>query len=148
MTTSQGHAIDLTRCHFKRTVGDIDVFGTWFFGDASAGPRPCLVLLPANRNSGRRPVPIVILVDQAWIWSEEIGDPAESARRSLLYARLLGLNTADIGEAFRVAGLIRDHLSDLISLPPIPQSERFVAADGISTDENGRTTELKIFDYH
>lgn len=145
MVNLQGDALDLTRCHFERRVQDMDVFGTWFFGED--GPRPCIALLPANRGKGWRSFPVVIPVDDAWIWSPEIGNPRESAQRSMRYARVLRLNTADLAEPFRIAQIIAGLLPDLLTIPPFPASERVVAADAIVLDGDGRTTEREILDY-
>lgn len=140
-------ALDLTRCHFERRVQDIDVFGTWYFGGLS-GPQPCLALLPANRPSGIEPTPVVVLQRDAWVWSPEFGEPAISVRRSMRYAHVLGLNTADMAQPLRIAAMLADLLPDLISIPPMPTSERVIVADVTRTDADGRTTEGVIFDYH
>lgn len=138
--------IDLTRVHFQRQKGQIMVYGTWYLGGYGTIPRPCLVLanvlaMPPAAMLG------CVLLDDAHLWSEEVGDPQYAAVTSFNMARRMGLNVADIGEPMKVATAIRDHLSDLISIPPMPPSERVVVADATMVDESGRTIVSEILDY-
>lgn len=113
-------AIDLTRHHWRHRHGDIDAYGTWFLG-ADSGPRPCLVLIHAHNYA--RTTPCAVRLEDAWRWSEEIGDPADAARYALAFAEALGLG-ATPSAAIRVRGIIVDHLGDLINMPPMPNAMR------------------------
>ena len=42
-------AIDLTRHHFMRELGDIVLFGAWVYNDEQEDTEPALVLLPRYR---------------------------------------------------------------------------------------------------
>lgn len=52
--TERKHFLDLTRCHFQRTLGDIQLYGTWVpRGDDDDHTEPALVLM-SRRFGGRR----------------------------------------------------------------------------------------------
>jgi hypothetical protein len=115
-------ALDLTRYHFRHLHGDITAYGTWWLAEDS-GPRPCLVLLPTHKQSWEKTRPCVVMLDQAWVWSEEIGDPFRAARNALDFADALGLG-ASPSNGIRVRSIIVDHLDDLLKMPVMPEAMR------------------------
>ena len=65
----------------------------------------------------------VVPMDQAWRWSEEMGDPRDAALNAMRFANTLGLGASPTA-AIRVRGIIVDHLGDLLSMPPMPDDMR------------------------
>jgi len=116
-------AIDLTRCRWTQKHGDITAYGTWWLAEDS-GPRPCLVLLPTHHSAWHRAHPCVVLLDQAWIWSEEVGDPERAARTAFEFCTALRLDAGNPSNVIRVRAIIVDHLGDLTSMPPMPTDMR------------------------
>lgn len=116
-------ALDLTRTHFVQRHGDIVVYGSWWLADES-GPRPCLVLLPAHRQSWQKATPCVVPIETAWRWSEAIGDPEYAARMAFEFAQWLGLDVNNPQNIFRVRAIVADHLGDLLRMPPMPDDMR------------------------
>lgn len=138
-TTLVRPALDLTRYHWRHQRSDLTVYGTWWLAEDS-GPKACLVLTSVH-NQGRRAPPCVVLLDQAWMWSEEIGDPVRAAKVAVSFVDALGL-TPDVKSAFRVRSIIVDHLHDLLTLPPMPDAMRVKAVLGeakIKSREGGET---------
>lgn len=113
-------AVDLTRVHWSRELGDITIQGTWWMG-LDSGPRPCMVLTATRKQS--HTVPCVVLLDDAWVWSETIGDPQYAARTAMMFCKALGMIAAP-SNAIRVRSMIVDHLDDLMKIPPMPESFR------------------------
>jgi hypothetical protein len=133
-------ALDLTRYHFRRELGDITVFGTWWLPEDS-GPIPCLVLFPTHVRA-EEAVPCVVMIADAWRWSEAIGNPADCARQSFRFAQMLRLDTSNISNVFLVRSLIHDHLQDLLTMPPMPSDmrETVVLGEAKVTDHEGGQT--------
>jgi hypothetical protein len=135
------HVLDLTRYAWKQRHGDIEVIGTWLMH--RDGPLACMVLKPASAQTYDRFTPCAVLQKNAWVWSEAIGDGGEAARASYDFAAALGLNQHNATNVFRVASIIRDHIGDLLAIPPMPD-ERVVVGEATITDERGRVTEREI----
>lgn len=138
-------ALDLTRYAWRHQRSDITVYGTWWLAEDS-GPKPCLVLT-SSHNQGRRAPPCVVLLDQAWMWSEEIGDPVRAAKVAMEFVDALGL-TADVKSAFRVRSIIVDHLHDLLTMPVMPNAMRVSTVLGeakITSREGGETIRHEEF---
>lgn len=115
-------ALDLTRYHDRHQHGDITVYLTWWLASDS-GPKQCLVLVPTHAQSYERTTPCVVPMNHAWVWSEEIGDPAAAAATAMSFARALGLE-ASPRQAIRIRSIIVDHLDDLVRMPPMPDDMR------------------------
>jgi hypothetical protein len=137
------HAIDLEKRAFTFTSQGITGIGTWV--RTGNGFRPCMVLIPAGRELDEWLIPCVVMMDRAWIWSEEVGDPAEAARTAINFAEALGYNPYDRRAVFRIARLINDHLDDLLKIPPYTETQ--TVADVIITNTaTGQVTEAEIRD--
>lgn len=130
--------LDLTQPAFTYIHGDITLFGAWF-GESL---RPCLALLPSYRRRGFKPV--VVLMDDAHLWDTQIGSPFYVKQEAPRMAVALGFDPTPATCA-RIANLINDHLSDLLSIRPKP-AELAVVADALLTDESGRQTHHEIQD--
>jgi len=137
--------LDLTKSHFRQEHGDITVYGTWWLGDKE-GAWPCLVLVPTFRVLLPTCAPCVVSLDLAWIWSEEHGSPEFAADTAMSFAQSLGLGT-EPRNVFRVAGIIRDHIGDLLTIPPRPTVEQQAVGDILITDkQSGKTRHAEIKD--
>jgi hypothetical protein len=137
------HAIDLTKTAWSHLRGDLTVHGTWWFGNKNGMPRPCIVIIPTFRQSWEKSTPAVVTVDDAWVWSEEIGDGARSARLAFKFAEGLGLDITQATQVFRVASIIREHLGDLQTIRPYDNG-KVVVAEAVLTDERGKSVEAVI----
>lgn len=132
-------AIDLTNPAWTHVHRDLTVYGTYWLADED-GPRPCLVLLPTDQRKWAYVAPCVVLLDQAWIWSEEIGDARRAAHTAFEFARCLGLDQEPT-TVMRLRSIIVDHLPDLVPMPPMPAELRpkeAVLGDITIKDESGK----------
>lgn len=130
------YALDLTQNAWKRQHGDITVYGTWY----GEHLKPCIVLVPAHRQIVK---PCVVLLDNAWMWSEEIGEPGHCARTAMVFAEYLGLDHLSAMTVQRIASIIRDSLSDLIGIKPKP-TDNIVVADALWTDTDGKRRHAEV----
>lgn len=126
--------LDLAIWHRRQQHGDISTFLTWL-GDTRR--TPALVLVRTGRLGHEGAIPCIVPLTRAWVWSEDIGDPRQAARATTDFAASLGLNPHNPTDCIRVMSIIRDHLGDLVLMPPKPVEAR-VVADAIRIDENGR----------
>lgn len=116
-------ALDLTHHAWRQEHGDLIAYGSWWLA-SDAGPRPCIVLLPARRQSWEKAKPAVILIDQAWLWDEKIGDGARAARLAYQFAGGLGLDPGNPNTLIRIRSIIADHIGDLLAMKPMPDDMR------------------------
>ena len=136
------HDLDLTQPAFQKRRGDLMLYGAWH----GKTLRPCLVVFPAFRIE--KPVPLVIEVDCAWKWNpDDIDvDPRENARLIGAFMRSNGMDYSNPFTAMKVAGLIHDHLGDLLAIPP-KRGDDVVVADAIHTDrDTGKVTHREIIE--
>lgn len=122
-------ALDLTRYAWRQEHGDIVAYGSWWLADDS-GPRPCIALLPINRASWEKSKPAVVLIDQAWVWDETIGDGARAAALAFQFAQGMGLDESNPNTLIRIRSIIADHIGDLLKIPPMPKELRPVETMG------------------
>lgn len=142
MTDTPDVALDLRRTHFTHPRGDVTVYGTWLLTNR----RPCLVLLPSfTRIDSDYLVPCIIPMDQAYKWDEHTGDPAHCAQMTWWFAQALGIDAHNPSNMIRLTSIIREHLGDLLTMPPFPESQTEIVADTLMVNhETGRTTEATI----
>lgn len=133
-------ALDLTRYHARHQHGDLTVFLTWFGDELS----PCLVIVPTHYEGHERVTPCVVPQRAAWIWSEGVGDGAHCARTSNQFCHHLRI-TPHINNCIRITSMIRDHIGDLLFVPPAP-FERIVVGDAIRRDSDGKERHSEIID--
>jgi len=137
-------ALDLSKAHFKRVKGDLTVIGTWLIGNDA--PEPALVLVPSHAEGFERVTPCVVPLSAAWIWSEESGDPVHAARQSYTFAKALNVSAENVYTCMRISSLIRNHLGDLVAMPPMPKDGLEVVADALRVDEDGTEHYAEILD--
>jgi hypothetical protein len=133
-------ALDLTRYHARHQRGDLAVFLTWHGNDLE----PCLVIVPAHYEGHERVTPCIVPQKAAWIWSEALGDGAHCARTSYQFCEFLRINP-DPMDCIRITSIIREHIGDLLSIPPAP-FETVVVADAIRRDSDGKERYSEIVD--
>lgn len=132
--------LDLARRHFRREKGDITVYGTWF----GRYQEPALVLVPRYRRA-EDIIPCVVPLKRAWVWSESIGDPKQVADTAFDFCIALGLSPYEPANFLRIVDIVRDHLGDLLTIPPKPREYRAVA-DAIIVESDGKTREHEVLD--
>lgn len=135
--------LDLNKRVWTFRRSGVTAIGTWVrVGDRF---RPCMVLIPADREYDDRLMPCVVTMDRAWIWSEEIGDPAQAAATAFQFAHALGFNAYDGPTVRRIAMFIADHLDDLLKIPPYQDSDAEVVAEVTMTNPvTGKVTEAVL----
>ncbi len=133
------HFLDLSRHHFKRDVGDLTIYGVWIpSADSDDDSEPALAIIPRYR---RIKAPCVIALSAVYKYD----DPRYLAHASHIFCESLGIEQ-NIGNAMKVANLINDHLSDLISMPPEPL-EAVSVGTGRVIHANGSYRTANIFDH-
>ncbi|EHK57644.1 hypothetical protein [Allomesorhizobium alhagi] len=134
--------LDLTKRAWVRTRGELTAIGTWICIDEQM--RPCMAIVRTGEELGDYTFPCVVTMDKAWIYSEEIGDMAKAAHQvaSFLDPLRLGTGTRAI---FRLLGLIRDCLGDLLSIPPyVAPAQTAIAELTVTERETGKVREVEI----
>jgi len=149
--------LDLNRYHFKRTVMGITILGTWFIDHDRN--RPCLVLIREGEELTTM-APAVVAMDEAytfdipWRWEDYRenfdyrGHPQRAWALVRLIATQLRLNEHDAKTLSRIGDLIKDHLGDLISIPPYvaPDNRRLLGEAVLTNRSTGHTREIEIKD--
>jgi hypothetical protein len=140
MIESARPAIDLTRYHFVRELGDIRLYGTWLYHPEDDDDEPCLVLVPAHRTYGV--VPCCVALSAAFRYT----DPRHLAAVSLRFAKDLGFEGSEMSAAHKIGSIIHDHLLDLIKMPENP-TEAIVGATANVNFGDGRKRTVEIMDH-
>jgi hypothetical protein len=132
------HAIDLTRYHFTRDVGDLSIFGTWLYNDDQEDTEPCLVVIPRYRTTGFKPV--VVALSAAYRYN----NPKYLAHVAGAFAQSLGFEDS-LSQARKIATLIWDHLLDLLNMPLDPTEATVVGE--VTIDQGGKKRTIEVLDY-
>lgn len=133
--TDRQPAIDLTRHHFVRHLGDLSIYGSWLWNNDQESHEPCLVIIPRYQRRGFKPC--VVALSAAYKYN----DPRYLARVSWEFLSLLGFAQTP-SEGHKVASLIHDHLGDLLTMPPNPTSTIVVADATIGSGMGKRAIEI------
>jgi len=128
-------AIDLTRFHFKRELGDITIFGTWLYNNEDDDSEPCLVLLPTFRHRGVKP-PVIALSA-----AHRYNDARYLAQSMPVILQSLGFQDS-LTQANRIAELIHSHLPDLVAMPNDPTEAVVVGHANIYDQTGSKTVEV------
>ena len=131
-------ALDLSRNHFVRPIGDLVCVGTWLMNNDQEDYEPCLVIVPRYRKSGFKPC--VVALSVAWKYNE----PQYLARASQIFTKMLGMEDC-MSNAHKVGEIIHSHLGDLVKMPPNP-TQSIVVADASYTVE-GKTHSVELLDH-
>ena len=133
-------AIDLTRHHFMRELGDLVVFGTWLMNDDQEDTEPALVLLPRYRSPSSV-TPCVVALSSAYLYN----DPKYCVNAAKGIAKALGFEDS-MAATHKIADILHSHLPDLISMPIDPTQA--VAIGEASIDIcNGKRETVAFMDY-
>lgn len=133
-------AIDLTRHHFMRELGDIVLFGTWVMNDAQEDTEPALVLLPRYRPPSSV-IPCVVALSAAYLYN----DPKYCVRAAKGIAKALGFEDS-MTTTHKIADILHSHLPDLVSMPVDPTRAEVVGEATVNLG-NGRRQTVEILDY-
>lgn len=133
-TAERRPAIDLTRTHFRRTLGDLTVHGTWLWNDDQEAEEPCLVI--TSSRALKRFKPFVVALSAAYKYNEP-GYLAAVARELAVT-----LESDSMATAHKVATLIADHLDLLLTMPPNPTTAIVMADAVINTGSRSVTAEI------
>ena len=129
-------AIDLTRHHFFRELGDLVVIGTWVYSDDQEDTEPALVILPRYRPpSSVRPCVIALSVAYRY------NDAKYLVRSAKGIAKALGFEDS-MTTTHKIADAIHSHLPDLVSMPVDPQTPVVVGEANVEIGGKKRTIEL------
>ena len=134
------HAIDLTRTHFFREVGDMCIAGTWIRNEDQEDDEPALVILPRYRPPSSVK-PCVIGLSAAFKYD----NPKYLARAAPHIAKCLGFEDS-LQRANKIATLIHDHIPDLVRMPVNP-TEAVVVADGTFTKSDGSSSHVELREF-
>lgn len=134
-------ALDLSKTHATFLHGDLTVILTWL----QHNRRPALVLVPTYALLNPDNVtPCIVPLDMAYMWDEHTGDGRHCATTTAIFMANLGM-PPNPRLAFRVTDLIREHLGDLLSCPPMPAVEQVeVAFATLTNSETGQVTQSGI----
>ena len=131
-------AIDLTRHHFVRHLGDVSIYGSWVYSEDQEKDEPALVIIPRLRRSGFKPC--VIALSAAYKYNS----PQYLAGMTGYILKILGMDDC-LSNAAKIGGLIHDHLGDLLSMPNSPTTSIIVADGSVTVD--GQKRSIEIMDY-
>ena len=133
-------AIDLTRHHFMRELGDLVVFGTWVYNDEQEDTEPALVLLPRYRPPSTV-TPCVIALSAAYRYN----DAKYCVHAAKGIAKALGFENS-MTRTHRIADILHSHLPDLVSMPVDPQQAVIVGEAKIDIGDGVKKT-VEFLDY-
>lgn len=131
-------AIDLTRNHFVRHLGDVSVYGTWLFNHDQEAEEPALVLIPRYRARGFKPC--VVALSAAYKYN----NPRYAVAAAGEFAINLGFEFSPF-KVCSLADIIHSHLGDLVSMPPSPTTAIIVGEANI--DIGGKRHSIQMVDY-
>ena len=133
-------AIDLTRFHFMRELGDLVIFGTWIMNDDQEDTEPALVLLPRYRppSSVR---PCVVALSAAYLYN----DPKYCVKAAKGIAKALGFEDS-MTTTHRIADVLHSHLPDLVRMPVDPSTGVVVGEAQVSFGDGVKKT-VEFMDY-
>ena len=139
--------LNLDQRHFTQAHGDTTVIGTWYYDSQEGARLPCLVLVPTYARGSQKVTPCIIPVKNAWLWSEEEGDPAYCAASVVAFGMALGISVHNEVSCMLVLSLVRDHMGDLLAMPPAPGEGAICTADAVWKDEQGKEHHREIYDH-
>jgi hypothetical protein len=133
-------AIDLSRHHFMRELGDLVLFGTWIFNVDQEDTEPALVLLPRYRHPSTV-IPCVVALSSAYLYN----DPKYCVRAAKGIAKALGFEDS-MTTTHKIADILHSHLPDLVSMPVDP-THAVVVGEAVVDLGDGNKRTVEFMDY-
>lgn len=140
MNLDRKPAIDLTRHHFMRELGDLVIFGTWIYNEDIEDTEPALVVMPRYRPPSSV-VPCVVALSAAYLYN----DPKYCVNAAKGIAKALGFEDS-MNTTHKIADILHSHLPDLVSMPNDP-SVGVVIADGIIDSGDGTKKSVELLEF-
>lgn len=140
MNLDRKPAIDLSRHHFMRELGDLVLFGTWVMNGEQEDTEPALVLLPRYRPPSSV-VPCVVALSAAYRYN----DAKYCVHAAKGIAKALGFEDS-MQTTHRIADILHSHLPDLISMPVDP-TVAVVVADAVIEGSDGKKKTVELLDF-
>jgi len=140
MNLDRKPAIDLSRHHFMRELGDLVLFGTWVHNEDMEDTEPALVVMPRYRPPSTV-IPCVVALSAAHLYN----DPKYCVRAAKGMAKALGFEDS-MNTTHRIADILHSHLPDLISMPVDP-SVAVVVADGVIEGSDGQKKSVELLEF-
>lgn len=135
--------LDLNVIHFDHRIKDLRVIGTWI---AQGRKQPCLVIGEGGRDLAKIN-PCVVPLDSLWRWSEESGDPRETAMMALGFCEQLDTKSpTNVDDIMQIVDTVRLRLHDLKNMPPAPIAARRIAGHIIIRTQDERTIEKDVWE--
>jgi len=135
--------LDLRYHAFLKAYGDLTVIGTWF----GRQRRPALVIVQTYKiGHPDKIIPCVVPLARAHVWSDSIGDFDDVMGTCFDFCLALGLNPWEPHNCFRIVDIVRNHLDDLIKMPPKPVEERRLVGVATITSADGTTREHEVIE--
>jgi hypothetical protein len=130
----EDHILDLDKRVWSHSRYGLTIIGTWVRIDGRW--RPCMAIVRNHAD----PRPCVIPLENAWMWSDEIGDPVMHAQEILLR---LGVDPHNPDNVGKLVGLVNSRMQDLVAMPVRPpdagEHADPVAELSINNELSGRT---------
>lgn len=137
-------ALDLTKRHWTKVRGPLTAVGTWY--NNGSGWRQCMALYRTDDEGSDDLMPCVIPIDRAWVWSEDIGDGAQSARMTMAFAQAMRFSL-DKSTLITLTSMVHDLLGDLLSIPPYTADTGELIAEVVVTErDSGKSHEVALRD--
>lgn len=133
-------AIDLSRHHFMRELGEMVVFGTWIYNNDQEHTEPCLVVLPRYRPPSSVK-PCVVALSSAYRYD----DPAYCVRAARIFARNLGFADS-MTTTHKIATILHDQLPELLMMPLDP-TVGIITGEAVVNFGDGKKKTVEFVDY-
>lgn len=140
MNLDRKPAIDLSRHHFMRELGDLVIFGSWVYSEEQEDTEPALVLLPRYRSPSSV-TPCIVALSAAYRYN----DAKYCVHAAKGIAKALGFEDS-MQTTHRIADILHDHLPDLVSMPVDP-TEAVVIGEASLNMGDGTTKTVEMLDY-
>jgi hypothetical protein len=135
----EDHILDLSKRLWSTSRYGLTVIGTWV--RLGGRWRPCMAILRENRPEFQ---PCVVPLDNAWQWSDAVGDPVP---RAVAMLPRLGVDPTNPDNVHKLVSLVNSRMRDLVAMPPRPadaeEHANPVANVTLSSDLSG-TIEVEI----
>ncbi|WP_157132247.1 hypothetical protein [Roseobacter sp. AzwK-3b] len=138
-------AYDLRVHHAVYSRGDVLVWLTW----NQNTKRPVMILTPKmDKIDQERVIPCIIPLERAWAWAEETGDEDDVMVNAVMFCANLGFNPYNRANPMKIIKIVRDHMGDLLAIPPCPRDHHSVVAEMVVTNnDTGSERHIEVKDH-